>query len=58
MVNLILCMFNDCKSGDHKYSIRCCDCHDDKCPERCKDGECESCHWAIEVKDEERSIQM
>ena len=53
-----LCMYNDCKAGEHEYSIRCCDCPDTKCPERCPNKNCESCYWMTEVKDEDRSVEM
>lgn len=44
-----LCMYNDCHCGDYEYSIRCCDCPDTKCPERCDRKNCDSCYWMIEV---------
>lgn len=53
-----LCMYNDCQAGEHEYSIRCCDCPDIDCPERCTNKSCESCYWMTEVKDESRSIEM
>ena len=49
-----LCMYNDCNAGEHKYSIRCCDCHDKECPERCLNKNCESCYWMTEVDDDEK----
>lgn len=48
-----LCMYNDCHCGDYEYSIRCCDCPDTKCPERCPNKSCDSCYWMTEVKDEQ-----
>ena len=53
-----LCMYNDCHCGDYEYSIRCCDCPDEKCPERCDRKSCDSCYWMTEVKDESRSVEM
>ena len=53
-----LCMYNDCKAGEHEYSIRCCDCPETDCPERCPNKSCESCYWMTEVKDESRSVEM
>lgn len=52
-----LCMFNDCKMGDHKYSIRCCDCHEKDCPERCINEFCDSCYWETEEKDDKRRVK-
>ena len=52
-----LCMYNDCQAGEHEYSIRCCDCPETKCPERCTNKSCESCYWMTEVKDDERRTQ-
>ena len=52
-----LCMYNDCQAGEHEYSIRCCDCPDTKCPERCTNKNCKSCYWMTEVRDDERRTQ-
>ena len=52
-----LCMYNDCHAGEHEYSIRCCDCPDTDCPERCPNKNCESCYWMTEVRDDERRTQ-
>ena len=49
-----LCRFNDCKAGDHKYSVVCRDCPRTRCPERCKDETCDGCMWLVEVEDDKR----
>lgn len=49
-----LCMYNDCQAGDYKYSIRCCDCPEKDCPERCLCEFCDDCYWMTEVKDDEK----
>ena len=49
-----LCLFNDCMAGDYEHSIRCCDCPEKDCPERCINEFCDNCHWAIEVNDDEK----